>query len=227
MNSESTSARPHDDRTVRGALAIFSQHGPARILMACFVAALAVRAVAGPPGWADLILVALLALFHPFLEWALHVFVLHSRPWRLFGRRYDLRWARSHRAHHRDPWDLRWVFMPMPQSGIALGLLVGLIGLAAPTWASAASAVVFVTGATLLYEWTHFLIHTHYKPRGWLYRRLWRFHRLHHFKNEHYWFGVTTHVADRILGTLPDRNAVATSETCRDLGISSPNRHEV
>ena len=28
-------------------------------------------------------------------------------------------------------------------------------------------------------------------PRTALYQRLWRNHRLHHFKNEHYWMGVT------------------------------------
>ena len=32
-----------------------------------------------------------------------------------------------------------------------------------------------------------------------LYQRLWRNHRLHHFKNEHYWFGVTMLSGDRLL----------------------------
>ena len=49
------------------------------------------------------------------------------------------------------------------------------------------------------YEWPHFLIHTPYRPRSRYYRAIWRGHRLRHFKNEHYWFGVTSTVADRLL----------------------------
>jgi hypothetical protein len=48
---------------------------------------------------------------------------------------------------------------------------------------------------------------------------LWRYHRLHHFKNEHYWQGVTMHLGDRVLGTLPDHTKVPTSPTCRTLGV--------
>jgi len=47
---------------------------------------------------------------------------------------------------------------------------------------------------------------------------VWRNHRLHHYKNEHYWFTVTTAgTADRVLGTGPDPERVATSPTVRDL----------
>ena len=44
-----------------------------------------------------------------------------------------------------------------------------------------------------------------------------RNHRLHHFKNEHYWMGVTMHLGDRVLGTLASPKEVPTSPTCRDL----------
>jgi hypothetical protein len=46
------------------------------------------------------------------------------------------------------------------------------------------------------YEWCHFLIHTPYRPHGWYYRTIWRGHRLHRYKNEHYWFGVTSTIGD-------------------------------
>ena len=70
----------------------------------------------------------------------------------------------------------------------------------------------------LCYEWTHFLIHTDYKPRHALYRAIWRNHRHHHYKNEHYWFTVTSSgTADRLLGTHPDPATVPTSPTARHL----------
>lgn len=44
-----------------------------------------------------------------------------------------------------------------------------------------------------------------------------RHHRLHHYKNEEYWYGVSLHLADRLLGTLPSADSVPRSPTARDL----------
>lgn len=61
-------------------------------------------------------------------------------------------------------------------------------------------------------------MHTDYKPRGRAYKAVWRSHRLHHFKNEHYWFSVTTSgTSDRVLGTYPDPGTVDTSPTAKNL----------
>jgi hypothetical protein len=68
-----------------------------------------------------------------------------------------------------------------------------------------------------LYEWTHFLIHTAHRPRNGAYRAVWQTHRLHHFKNEHYWHGITNTVADRVLGTHPHHRDVERSRTARTL----------
>jgi len=51
------------------------------------------------------------------------------------------------------------------------------------------------------------------------YQGLIRNHRLHHFKNEHYWYGVSMLAADRPLRTAPDPESVERSETARTLGI--------
>jgi sterol desaturase/sphingolipid hydroxylase (fatty acid hydroxylase superfamily) len=68
-----------------------------------------------------------------------------------------------------------------------------------------------------LYEWCHFLIHSPYRPRGRYYRSIWRSHRLHHYKNERYWFGITSNLGDRVLGTFPDQTEVGKSRTARTL----------
>ncbi len=69
-----------------------------------------------------------------------------------------------------------------------------------------------------VYEWTHYLIHSDYKPKTRVYRAIWRNHRQHHYKNEHYWFTVTSSgTADRVLGTYPDPAARATSPTAKNL----------
>lgn len=73
----------------------------------------------------------------------------------------------------------------------------------------------------LLYEWCHYLVHTDYKPKKTaVYRVIWRDHRLHHFKNEHYWFGgvTTPGTADRVLRTYPpDPATVPASPTAKNL----------
>jgi sterol desaturase/sphingolipid hydroxylase (fatty acid hydroxylase superfamily) len=91
--------------------------------------------------------------------------------------------------------------------------------LAMPTAASALSLLVSVYGIMLGYEWTHYLVHSDYRPRSRWYRSVWRNHRLHHYKNEHYWFTVTTAgTADRLFGTCPaDPAAVDTSPTVKRL----------
>jgi hypothetical protein len=78
-----------------------------------------------------------------------------------------------------------------------------------------------------VYEWTHYLIHTSYRPRHRLHRYVWRAHRSHHFRNEHYWFGVTMHIADHVIGTFPSGGAVEVSPTARTLGVEAaqPSLH--
>ena len=44
---------------------------------------------------------------------------------------------------------------------------------------------------------------------------------LHHFKSEHYWFGVTNPVGDLVLRTYPDQAGVPTSPTARTLGVEA------
>lgn len=173
------------------------------------------------PTWADLAIVAAILAVHPFAEWIIHVFILHHRPRTVTVLGKPLRWdyhaARKHRLHHRDPWDIRHVLIPLPI--LAFGLsLNGSVALAVlPTPGLAGTFAATIAALVLYYEWIHFLVHTSYRPRGALYRRQWRLHRLHHFKNERYWLGVTRHFGDRALGTFADPESVETSKTARTL----------
>jgi sterol desaturase/sphingolipid hydroxylase (fatty acid hydroxylase superfamily) len=175
------------------------------------------RAVVGGFGGWDVALLALLVALQPFSEWWIHVRVLHWRP-RRFGRLVlDTQLAREHRAHHRAPHDPRHWYIPLRGGLLGFGLAAGLLALVAPTLGLWVTFLVGMFALALVYEWTHYLCHTSYRARGRLYKRLWRHHRLHHFKNEHYWMGVTMHLGDRVLGTLPAPKDVETSPTCRDL----------
>ena len=76
-------------------------------------------------------------------------------------------------------------------------------------WPAVGSRRTALTGmlasasAALVYEWTHFLTHTGYRPRRSRFTKLQRRHRLHHFKDEHLWLGFTVPYADDLFGTAP------------------------
>lgn len=172
--------------------------------------------VGGFSSW-DLALAAGLVALQPFGEWLIHVYLLHFRPRTIRGRRIDFVAARYHRAHHRDPHDPRYWFIPL-FSGL-VGFVVTLTAsvILAPTTGLALTGLWTTLALAFSYEWTHFLCHTSYRPRSAFYKRIWRHHRLHHFKNERYWMGVSMHMGDRVLGTMKDPAKVTTSPNCRDL----------
>jgi hypothetical protein len=205
-------------RSLREALPVFLAHGSPRILVACLALALATRLRVGAWSAWDLAPVAGLLAFWPVQEWLIHVFILHAKPRAILGRRFDGRVPRKHRAHHREPWKLELLFIPMHSFVYSIPLLVALWWLVTP------SVPLWLTGVTahfalaLHYEWIHFLVHTRVQPKRAFYRRLWRNHRRHHFKNEHYWFGVTMLSGDRLLRTAPELADVPTSPTARTLG---------
>jgi sterol desaturase/sphingolipid hydroxylase (fatty acid hydroxylase superfamily) len=105
------------------------------------------------------------------------------------------------------------IFIPLPALVFAGALIAG-IALLVPDRALGATFAATAVTLGLVYEWIHYLVHTDYRPKTAPYRAIWRHHRLHHFKNENYWFTVTTaSTADRVLGTQPDPSEVPTSPT--------------
>ena len=48
---------------------------------------------------------------YPFGEWAIHVYLLHLRPFGSAGRRVDLATAQAHREHHEAPNDLGLILL--------------------------------------------------------------------------------------------------------------------
>lgn len=137
----------------------------------------------------------------------------------MLGRTIDSLAARRHRAHHWDPRDPRYLFIPLPVLVPLLAIWGLLTFLVASNTRTAATGMVVGVGLLFAYEWTHHLIHSTYLPRAAIHRRIWRNHRLHHFKNERFWFGITSQVADRVLRTNPAKEAVETSPTARTLGL--------
>ena len=201
----------------REARVLFGFGGPRLLVVTLMVTGVA-RVALGRWSWADLVVAAAILAFEPFTEWLIHVLLLHFKPRRIGRLTIDPLIARKHRAHHADPRDRALVLVPFTVLVIGVALDVPALLLVDDTR-------LLLTGLTtgyamlLTYEWTHHLIHSTYKPTSRYFRSIWRSHRLHHFRNERYWFGVTINVADHVLRTFPARDAVPLSPTARTLGV--------
>lgn len=192
------------------ALRRFLEHPRPPVLLGSVGAVAVVRLLRGPVRRRDAAAFSVCLCAQPFVEWAVHRCLLHARPGgRLGSIGYQLA-GYGHEQHHRDPTSLDTMFLRPREVTAGAAAAVAVAALAPPTWGTVA---VCVGLGALAYDWTHFLIHTSVRPSNRYYRRLWRGHRLHHYRNEQFWLGVTSPVADIALRTAPARDEVPVSPT--------------
>lgn len=207
---------PRDRAT---ALKTFWSH-PSTLLIAAFVLLSGTWRVAlGAFTWVDAaIAVAILAYF-PVNEWLIHVVMLHWKPRKFLGRTIDFYLPTTHRRHHADPWNLKWVFIPRHVHRLVIPTIALLLWALWPwrEWVLTAVTVYLMLG--LHYEWVHFLSHIPWCPDVEYYKRRVREHRYHHFRNENYWWGVSMGLGDRLFGTAPAVEETTRSGTTSDLGL--------
>ncbi len=213
--------RPPDTlpRDRRAALRLFWTH-PSPLLIAGFALGFGCwRGSMAPLGWKDaLVAVAVLAYF-PFNEWLIHVYMLHYRPRKLLGRTIDFYLPLTHRRHHADPWNLKWVFIPRHVHVLTLPAVALLLWALWPWKELVLSGEVTYLLLGLHYEWVHYLAHIPWCPDIAHYRRRVREHRYHHFRNENYWWGVSMGGGDRFFGTAPAVEDIGRSGTTSTLGL--------
>lgn len=185
-------------------LAFFLRETPT-VLLPVFVVVLGLRVALGGWSWADLAFAGFLVAFNPFSEWLIHRVLQHSQPHEVFGRVVQTPQSRTHRRHHEHPWTMDYILLGKRRSvdfvltqGLIL-LVVSLVVFRQVVPALTALCVSIVL--TLVYEWSHYLMHTAYRPRSAWFRRRWQTHRRHHFRDDRRWFGINGLVADRLLGT--------------------------
>ncbi|WP_102261936.1 sterol desaturase family protein [Mesobacillus jeotgali] len=124
---------------------------------------------------------------------------------------------RIHYDHHADPNNLKLLFLPLWYSLPGFFVLSYLFYL---TFNSINLTIAFGTGLMtmlLVYEWKHYVAHRPIKPKTKFGRWVKKVHILHHYKNENYWYGVSTPFADFLFGTFKDEKNVETSRTAKAL----------
>lgn len=202
------------------AFRIYIRHASPRLLLGALFISVVARLIVGQWSWWDLAVVALMVAAQPFVEWLIHTFILHFRPREVSGRTVDLHLAKKHRIHHLDPKRIDAVFIPLRSLliGLPFYLVIVLVVFPLPI-----ALTILVTQFAIgnVYEWTHFYIHSGCKPKNRYAAYIERAHRLHHYRNENYWMGVTNHLGDHALGTFPNKDDVPVSPTAKTLGIDS------
>lgn len=131
-------------------------------------------------------------------EYIAHRFLFHMSPDSERGKKisYIL-----HGNHHHYPRDRQRLFMPPVPSIILASLIFSVQYLIMGKW-----AFMFFPGfilGYLMYGSMHYAIHAWNPPFKFM-KPLWRNHHLHHYKDEHRGFGVSTTIWDRIFGTMWD-----------------------
>ena len=217
--------RSTDLVTKRGIFGVFAHAGSARVLAFAAAVLAAARVASGGWGRGDLLVFAVTVAITGTVEWLIHRFLLHAPDDAWTVRVLGI--GVGHRKHHLDPPDITWLML----GGLDAGVFLVAFGAVTEAWVIplmivTGSAIVgpFLAAWTLAalsllhYEWVHLMVHTRYRPRTPYYRRLARNHRLHHYRNERYWLGVTANSGDRLLGTYPrSKTDVPLSDTARNL----------
>ncbi|MGE6753486.1 sterol desaturase family protein [Rossellomorea sp. NPDC071047] len=150
-----------------------------------------------------------------FSEYLTHRFVFHIKsPKNAFLLKLI---KRLHYDHHKKPNDLKLLFLPIWYSVPSLSILCLLFYFVS---GSISATLAFATGILFMffvYEWKHYVAHRPLKPKTRFGKWLKKTHILHHYKNENYWYGVSTPFVDALFGTLKDEKDVETSQTAKDL----------
>lgn len=133
--------------------------------------------------------------FWSLTEYILHRFAFHYEAESASGKRISYI---MHGNHHEFPRDKQRLFMP-PVPSIILSSSIFLI----LYLILGENAFPFFPGfmlGYLLYGTMHYAIHAWNPPFKWM-KGLWRNHHLHHYKDDHKGFGVSSTLWDHVFGT--------------------------
>lgn len=151
-------------------------------------------------------------LFWSLFEYIAHRFLFHmvSDSPRMQKFSYIL-----HGNHHHYPRDRQRLFMPPVPSVIIASVVFGIMYLIMRQ-----NTFMFFPGfifGYLMYGTMHYAIHAWNPPFKWM-KPLWRNHHLHHYKNEHNGYGVSSTVWDHVFGTMFDlKNEKEDKEKVKEL----------
>ena len=130
-----------------------------------------------------------------FLEYIIHRYAFHYEPRSSWGKRLHFM---MHGVHHDYPNDASRLVMPpsvsVPLAFLFYGMFLILFGRYTP---AAFAGLIF---GYLCYDMIHYATH-HFSMKNRVWQRLKQYHLLHHYKDDHIGFGVSSPLWDFVFGT--------------------------
>ena len=153
----------------------------------------------------------------PIFEWIVHKYFLHIN-FKFKNKYLKNFFYKVHEGHHEYPSDKELVFAPFI-IGISVPLIFLGIGFGITKNIELSLTLAFYSLCYYCYyEWIHLAHHTEsYIPITKRGKILKKHHTYHHFKNENYWWGVTTILGDIILKTNPKQNKIKRSGNTKNI----------
>ncbi len=194
-------------------IAAFLRHGSNAVLVSAILVLTALFALGRLPFvWFGAAIGAIVFLSS---EYTTHRFLFHAAPSKI-GWVLALQ-HRLHYDHHIDPPKLELLFLPL---WFAVPVTAAYFGVYFAITRNLVLTISLVFGsmcALLYYEWVHYVAHVPFVPVTPFGRYIKKYHLWHHFKNEHFWFGVTNPSMDYLGGTYRDVETVERSTTVREI----------
>jgi 4-hydroxysphinganine ceramide fatty acyl 2-hydroxylase len=129
------------------------------------------------------------------IEYITHRFILHEFP-KLLPVAFQ-----GHVAHHEHPNDDQHLYGPI-RYDLAGYIFLFLVSLLLTGSVNYASAILFGSiTCQLYYQWKHFVSHRPIVPLTPWGKWMKKKHLLHHYLDEHAWYGVSNPIMDVMLGT--------------------------
>lgn len=141
--------------------------------------------------------------FWSLFEYIMHRFVFHYVAESERGKKiiYIM-----HGNHHEYPRDKQRLFMPAVPSLIIASTLFTIFYFTGYIFTAQQYVFSFFPGfmiGYLMYGTMHYAIHAWNPPFKWM-KGLWRNHHLHHYKQDHRGYGVSSTLWDHVFGTMFD-----------------------
>jgi hypothetical protein len=194
-------------------IAAFFRHGSNSILVLAAVAAIAAFVLGAVPFSLAGVLIGAAVFF--VTEYTTHRFMFHAKPSTIpFVLKLQ---HRLHYDHHIDPPKIELLFLPwwfvIPTVLVYYGIFLAIVRNPALAFALAFGSLC----ALLYYEWVHYVAHIPFNPVTPFGRYVKKYHLWHHFKNEHFWYGVTNPSMDFAGATYRDVESVERSTSVREI----------
>ncbi|MGC2128462.1 MAG: sterol desaturase family protein [Candidatus Aquilonibacter sp.] len=193
--------------------ASFFRHGSNAILAVAIAAAALAFAIGAVPF--SLVGAVIGAAVFFVSEYTTHRFLFHAQPSNIpFVLKLQ---HKLHYDHHIDPPKIELLFLPwwfvIPTVMVYYGIFLAIVRNPAVALSLAFGSMC----ALFYYEWVHYVAHIPFNPVTPFGRYVKKYHLWHHFKNEHFWYGVTNPSMDFAGATYRDVESVDRSTTVREI----------